>query len=993
MQGKGLLKFFLGIMAIVCVLQVLYYLPTNKVEKDAIEYANSRAGKVNAESKDLEYRRARGEYLDSMSTEEIFSIPGISKFTYNDLKKRQLNLGLDLKGGMSALLEVDLTEMLKSLAGRNANNVEFLKAITNAKAAQKANQSNFIALFVREYERLAPNKKLSNIFSQNKSLGDLNMDTPNNVVEARLREAADQTVDQTFKRLRERIDKLGVVQPNITLDKARDLILVEMPGIDNPVRARNFLQASAELQFWETYRNSDPGILEGLRAADKRLMGDTTKVIANDTSNLSKNGPLLSALSLSSPNTPMSRNVVGIAEKNKRKAISEMLARPEIAAFFPQDLKFLWANKPFVDPTSNTSGTKYELYAIKTIVGSTDAPLEGDVVTDAGTTLSSTTGQPEVTLAMNGEGAKKWAVLTEKVYRNNQREIAIVIDSTVVTTPSVNNGAITGGISSISGSFSTQEALDLANILEVGKLPAKPVIIQESNVGPSLGAENINKSMLSLLFGFLAVMLFMMIYYAGGGVIAVIALLANLIFLVVSLASFGTVLTLPGIAGIVLTIGMAVDANVVIYERIKEELRLGKSSYEAIKEGFQLALPSIIDANITTFIVGMVLAYFGLGPIKGFAVVLMIGIVTSMITAVFISKLLIEKYVGNGKRELSFWIEPTKNVFANMNVDWVGKRKGAYVFSSIIIIAGLVSIFTRGFDLGVDFSGGHSYNIQFKGEKVEAEAIRQSLDKSFGAAPIVKVIDTENTFNVTTGYLIDDTGIDAQDRVSEKLYEGIKAFAGNTSLEDFKKGSGVSGAKILSYNKVGPTVADDITKSAYWSAIISLLLIFIYILIRFIKWQYSVGAIIALIHDTLVVICLFSLLKGLVPFSLEIDQNFVAAILTIIGYSINDTVIVFDRIREFLSKNKNVPRAVVINDAINNTFSRTIFTSFTVLLVVVVLFIFGGTALKSFAFAMTVGVLFGSYSSIFIATPIMLDLSNDDLSGIVKKAPVVETSK
>ncbi|MFM2392300.1 MAG: hypothetical protein RLZZ546_277, partial [Bacteroidota bacterium] len=986
MQGKGLLKFFLGIMAIVCVLQVLYYLPTTKVEKDAVEYANSRASKVSAESKDLEYRRARGEYLDSMSTEEIFSIPGISKFTYNDLKKRQLNLGLDLKGGMSALLEVDLTDMLRSLAGRNAKDVEFDKAIANAKAAQKTTQSNFIALFVREYEKLAPNKKLANIFSQNKSLGELNMDTPNNVVEARLREAADQTVDQTFKRLRERIDKLGVVQPNITLDKARDLILVEMPGIDNPVRARNFLQASAELQFWETYRNSDLGIIEGLRAADKRLMGDTTQVIANDTSSLQKNGPLLSALSISSANTPVSRNVVGIAEKNKRKAISEMLARPEIAALFPQDLRFLWSNKPYVDPSSNTSGTKYELYAIKTIVGSNDAPVEGDVVTDAGTTLNSNTGQPEVTLAMNSEGAKKWALLTEKVYRNNQREIAIVIDSTVVSTPSVNNGAITGGISSISGSFSTQEALDLANILEVGKLPAKPITIQESNVGPSLGAENINKSMLSLIFGFIAVMLFMMVYYAGGGVVAVIALLANLIFLVVSLASFGTVLTLPGIAGIVLTIGMAVDANVVIYERIKEELRIGKSSYEAFKEGFQLALPSIIDANITTFIVGVVLAYFGLGPIKGFAVVLMIGIITSMITAVFISKLLIEKYTQGGKRDLSFWIEPTKNVFANMNVDWVGKRKGAYIFSSVIIIAGLISIFTRGFDLGVDFSGGHSYNLKFSGEKVEAEAIRQSLEKAFGAPPIVKVIDTENTFNVTTGYLINDTGIETQEKVSDKLYEGVKGFVGSTTLDEFKKGTGM-GSKILSYNKVGPTVADDITKSAYWSAIISLILIFLYILIRFIKWQYSVGAIISLIHDTLIVICMFSLLKGLVPFSLEIDQNFVAAILTIIGYSINDTVIVFDRIREFLSKNKNLRREAVINDAINNTFSRTIFTSFTVLLVVVVLFIFGGTALKSFAFAMTIGVLFGSYSSIFIATPIMLDLSNDDLSGIVKNTP------
>jgi SecD/SecF fusion protein len=1002
MQGKGLIKFFLVLMAIVAALQLFYFFPTNKVEKNASEYAETVASKVGVESKDVAYRSARTKFLDSMSTEKIFTIPGLASYTYNDLKSRQLNLGLDLKGGMSTLLEVDLSELLIALAGRNAKDSEFTKALANAKLAQRNEQTNFIALFVREYTRLAPNKKLANIFAQSASLGgNINAETSNQEVEILLRASADQTVDLTYSRLKERIDRLGVVQPNVSLDKSRDLIMVEMPGIDNPERARQFLSTSAELQFWETYRVTDAGIFAGLQEADRRLKGDTSALnVPLDSASLAANrGPLLAALTLNNAANPSNGiTVVGTADRNKKEAISAMLAKPEIASLFPQTLKFLWSYKPIEDATGLTTN-QYSLHAIKTVAGSDKAPLGGEVITDASPTQDQVSGQPQVNILMNGEGAKEWARLTGKAYEGNaegkQREIAIVLDEGVVTAPSVNNGPITGGSSVITGSFSTQEANDLASILEVGKLPAKTTIIQESNVGPSLGKDNINKSLIALSLGFLLVMAFMIFYYSGAGVIAVLALFANLLFIMICLSSFGTVLTLPGIAGIVLTIGMAVDANVIIYERVREVLREGKSLTSAISEGFQLSLPAILDANITTLIVGLVLAYFGLGPIKGFAVTLILGIITSLFTAILLSKMMAEGWIKEGTRNLSFWTPMTKDTFKDINVDWVGKRKIAYAVSSVLVLAGLVSIFTKGFDLGVDFKGGHSYNIQFAPDaKVDVEDLRNKLTAAFGTAPIVKVMDTDNTFNVISTYKIEETGASIQEEVTQKLYDGIKSFAGNTSIEAFKRGDN-NGAKILSYNKTGPTVADDITKSAYLAGIISLLLIFIYILFRFSKWQYSVGAIVALIHDALATIGVFSLLKGLVPWSLEIDQAFVAAILTIIGFSINDTVIVFDRIKEFLNSNIKGSREQLINMAINTTFSRTIFTSLTVLFVVLVLFLFGGSSLKNFSFAMVIGVIFGVYSSVYIATPLMIDLSKDDLSmgGSTSTKKTVEEKK
>ncbi len=983
MQGKGLLKAFLILLSMVCLIQMFYFFPTNKVEKNAEEFATIASSSKSGPDKDMAFRDAKSKYLDSMSSEKIFSIPGLANYTYSDLKQRQLNLGLDLKGGMSSLLEVDLSELLKALAGRNDKDAEFLKAIESAQNAQKREQSNFISLFTREYNTISGGKPLAKLFGQSPSLGEINQETSNQVVESLLRKKADETVDLTYKMLKERIDRLGVVSPNVSLDKSRDQILVEMPGIENKQRARDFLEKSAQLEFWETYRVSDAGIAAALQAADKRLAGivDTGNVVPMDTSKLQTGKTLLSILKLNNPGNPSSAiTVIGLAERNKKAAINEMLAKPEVKALLPPGIKFMWSYKPHQDPTTNLSTNQYELYAIKTN-GSDKAPLDGEVVTEASATQDQISGKPQVSLMMNPAGAKKWFDLTKKVFegdaQGNKREIAITLDNEVVTAPSVGNGAIAGGNSQISGNFTTEESVDLSNILEVGKLPAKIKTVQESNVGPSLGKENINKSMNSLIIGFLAVLAFMIIYYGQGGIVSIISLLLNVIFIFGVLSSLGTVLTLPGIAGIVLTMGMAVDANVIIYERIKEEIRAGKAKWPAIQDGFKASLSPIIDGNLTTLIVAMVLIYFGLGPIKGFGVVLFTGILTTLLTAVLVSNLLIHWWTKDGEKDMTFFNKWSANTLTGINIDWMGKRKYGYIFSGLLTIIGLVSIFTRGFDLGVDFQGGHSYTIQVPASaKVNIDNLTASLSKSFGESTVVKKVDTDNTFNVITSYLVDGTGKEVYPDVTTKLYEGLKATIDTkVDLTTFLSENNNSDLKIVSYNKVGSTVADDIKNSSWKAALAAFLFIFIYILIRFVRWQYSAGAVIATAHDALVTIGVFSILKGLMPFSIEVDGAFVAAILTLIGYSINDTVIVFDRIREFRKLYPNMSQDEVYNAAINTTLSRTLFTVLTVLFVVIALFVFGGASIKNFSFALLIGVAFGTYSSVFIGTALMRDLT------------------
>lgn len=1006
MQGKGLIKVFLVLITIVCLLQFWYFVPTNRVEREAESYALSAVGDDAAKVGSLEYKIAKSRFLDSLSSEPIFRIPLIKSYTYSELKKQQLALGLDLKGGMSTVLEVDLEDFIKTLAGRNSKNTEFIQALEAAKIAKKTSQSDFITLFVDEYRKIAGPDKLGRIFARSEILGDINTDTNDGVVTRALRAKADETVGLTFKMLKERIDKLGVAQPNVSLDAARDLILVEMPGIDNPERARQYLQASAQLEFWDTYRNTDGGISMAFQEADRRVAGTSTEdttsqdAIEMDTiytptfdelgnptgdstmqlvpktpGGLGAKGGLLSALILNQGTMPPS--VMGAAEKNQRAYISEILERQDIKALFPKNSKFLWSYKPSQDEKGNFT-SQYELYLIKTQGNSDKAPLDGEVVTSAVQTLDPVSGQVEVNLRMNASGAKKWAEMTTKAANDGNREIAIVLDNEVVSAPRV-NGPITGGSSSITGNFSVDEAVDFANILEVGKLPAKTKIIQESNVGPSLGKQNISKSINSILLGFSLVVVFMILYYAGGGIIAVLSLLLNVFLIFGTLSSFGTVLTLSGIAGIVLTIGMAVDANVIIYERIKEELRAGKNLPTSIADGFYNSYSAIIDANVTTILTAMVLAYFGLGPVKGFAVVLIIGVLCSVFTALLVSRLMIDWWVGK-KKDLTFWTGFSKNALTSINIDWLSKRKVAYVISGVLILAGLVSIFTRGFDLGVDYKGGFSYNVQFTGsEKVSTDQLRNELTSLFGGAPVVKQVDVDNTYNITTSYLIDDLSDDVAEKVSTKLHEGIVKLTGSAvTYEDFINTESPNDViHVTSSNQVGPTIADDLKKSSFYAGIFALLVIFLYLLLRFSKWQYSFGAIVAVFHDAFIVLGLFSLLRGILPFSLELDQAFIAAILTVIGYSINDTVIVFDRIREFMGIHTTSKKEDVINMAINTTLSRTLLTSGTTLLVIVILLIFGGASIKGFAFALFIGIIVGTYSSIFIASPVVNDLAHD----------------
>lgn len=1016
MQGKGLIKLFLVLMAAVTIIQYLYILPTRGVERDADEYAKEIASRTEdgQESYVIE-RIARANYLDSMSSEEVFKIPLLKSYTYDELKKQQLALGLDLKGGMSSVLEVDIKELLISLSN-NSKDRTFREALDAATEAKKQSQSDFVTLFANEYQRIGEGKSLAKIFMRNPSLREqINTESSNGDVVRVLRQTADETVKLTFDRLKQRIDKLGVAQPNVSLDADRDLILVEMPGIENPERARNFLQASAKLEFWDVYRINDPGIISAFESANEKLKSsemDTSAIeeektieydtiwnytaydeLGNPTDSSftlsekvdplagTNSGPLLSVFNLNgvTPEGQMAYpfSVMGTANKNQRKAIMNMLARPDVSILFPQDLEFRWSAKPRVDYLTGQVTKEYELYAIKKQSGSNAAPLEGDRVVSASQSPDPRTGELTVELSMDPQGARIWADMTTKAANDNNREIAIVLDSAVVSCPSVNQ-PITGGRSSITGNFSVEEANDLANILEIGKLPAKISMIQENTVGPSLGAKNIEASLKSLMIGFGLVIIFMVIYYGGAGIISVMALLLNLFFIFGALASLGTVLTLPGIAGILLTIGMAVDANVIIFERIREEMRAGKSLYASVADGFKNSYSAIIDANVTTILTALVLARFGLGPIKGFAVVLIIGVLSSLFTAVLVGRLMIEWWLKRG-RSISFWTGWSKNILANLYVNWLGKRKFAYILSGSLILAGIISLSTKGLDLGVDFKGGYSFNVEFEdGLNVDAISIKKGLADAFGTEPVVKAVDTKNTFNIVTDYLIDETFDGAADTVLTHLGHGLQGVTGGKINEvEFKNSFSEGTTHVVSSSKVGPTIADDIKKSSFYAAIIALVLIFAYIFIRFNKWQFSLGAVAALFHDAFILLGMFSILYNVLPFNLEIDQAFIAALLTVIGYSINDTVVVFDRIREYLGIYTDKSSDDVINMAISSTFSRTIITSLTTLFVVIILLLFGGASIKGFALALVIGILVGTYSSIFVATPIVRDLSKD----------------
>lgn len=1011
MQGKGIIKFFLVVMLLVTAIQYLYVIPTSGVENDAEDYAEQESG---GQTEGEAFRALRAEYLDSISDQTVLKVPLLGELSYQDLKARQLNLGLDLKGGMAVVLQVDLREFIRSLA-RNSKDPTLEEALDQASQAQADDQDNYINLFADAWNNVKGDKRLAPIFAGSDVMQDqVGPNDDDGTVILKLRELADETVALTFEQLKRRIDKLGVVQPNISLDAERDLILVELPGIENPARARAFLVGAANLEFFDVKR-IDNGVFESILQADQILQqrqelaaGKDTTVVeerkfrldttyaVDDLGNLTGEigsidtiditdaptaGPLLSLLSLNG-NGGFGEAVIGLAEAGNMDKITSMLADNEIKRLFGRDATFRWSEKPLPAAEDGTGGNVHMLYQLR-VPRDGKAPLTGAAVTDADSSPDPQTGQLSVNLTMNSEGARKWGQMTTEAFSDNQRQVAIVLDSMVVSAPSVNS-PITGGRTAITGGregFTVQEANDLASILQVGRLPARTQIIQESIVGPSLGADNISRSITAMLVGLGLVLVFMVFYYGGAGIISILALLLNLIFIFGALGSFGTVLTLPGVAGILLTIGMAVDANVIIYERIREELRAGKTTLNAIQDGFSASYSAIIDANVTTFLVAGVLAWFGLGPIKGFAVVLMIGVISSVFTAVLVGRLMIDWWTG-GDRDLSFWTAASKNLFADVNIDWIGKRMVTYGISAVLIIASLAAIFTRGFDLSVDFKGGYSYTVQLEND-VETEALRAALTAPFDGQPTIKAVDANNTYNIVTDYLVDRTakidGQEPQEVVLAALYEGIKAATNDNSLtlEAFGNTETESGTHITQVSKVGPTIADDIKRSALWAGLIGLLLIFLYLLLRFNKWQYSLGAVAALFHDTIIVLGAFAAFWGILGFNMEVDQAFIAAILTVIGYSINDTVVVFDRIREFLNTYVSRGKTEVINKAINSTVSRTVITSVTTLLVVLVLFLFGGSSIKGFAFALIVGILVGTYSSIFIATPIVHDLTDE----------------
>jgi SecD/SecF fusion protein len=971
MQGKGLVKFVTIALTIACLYSLSFTWIAQKVEKDAKAYAKGDGTKERA-------------YLDSVANTPVFS--AIEYITYQYAKQREIPLGLDLKGGMNVTMEISLTELVRNLANNPAD-VNFNTALRNAESRLKESRQDFISLFGEEFEKVSPGAPLAPFFATKENAQNIKINASNADVLAFLTKESNSAIERSFNILRTRIDKFGVTSPNIQLQEGSNRILIELPGVSDPVRVRKLLQGSAKLEFWETYDNTE--IYPLLENANKlaastikpSATADTTKAapessklaalgktdttkkdakLAQDKEALAKQNPLFAILS---PATYQGEDgqtalrpgpVVGFVAQKDTAKVNALLSSPAVKSIIPASIKLFWGVKPVSEESK-----VFELYAIKVSKVDGTPALGGDVISDARDDFDQR-GNPEVVMVMNAEGAREWKSITALASAdpNNKKSVAIVLDNNVYSAPTV-QGEIPNGISSISGSFKVEDTKDLANVLKAGRLPAPAKIVSEYIVGPSLGAESINSGLISTLAGILVILLFMALYYNKAGWVANVSLLVNLFFLMGVLASLGAVLTLPGIAGIVLSLGMSVDANVLIYERVREEMATGKSLRLAIAEGFKKAMSSILDSNITTFLTGLILYIFGSGPILGFATTLMIGIITSLFAAIFITRLIFEWMLGKNQN-ISFSIKATQNLFKDSKFDFISGRRKFYLFSSVIIIAGIISMFTRGFSLGVDFKGGRSYFVEFN-QAVKTSDVRKVLTEEFGSAPEVKTFGSSNEVKITTSYLVDDNSENADATANEKLTAGLKKIS--------------SGFEIKDSQKVGPTIANDIKVSAIYAVLFAILVVFLYILIRFRKWQFGLAAIVALAHDVLILLALFSLLNGVLPFSLDIDQAFIAAILTVMGYSINDTVVVFDRVREYINqhhtKNENLPS--VINNALNSTLSRTVVTGLCTMLVLIIIFIFGGEILRGFSFAMLIGVIFGTYSSLFVATPFVVE--------------------
>ena len=979
MQNNSLIRVFGILFALVSIYQLSFTFITSNIETQADNYAKQVIS--DEEPNYLEKRdQTASAYLDSIGNSPLYGFT-----SYNDAKQKELNKGLDLKGGINVILQISIRDILIGLA-ENSKNPVFNKALDDADLLQKASDEPYIESFFRAFESIKGADKLASpeIFANRTLSDEINFEMSDQETQIIVRRKIDESIVSAFEVLRKRIDKFGVTQPNIQRLGTSGRILVELPGAKDVDRVQNLLQSTAQLEFWETYKNDKliSFLIEANTLIGKQISSKTTSVDNGEKDESSEIDDLLADVasqdSIVQTKNPILDRIVGqgfqggpvLAQFNARDSdlIMGYLNQPEVRKLLPSEyryIRFAWG-KPL------SEGSVVELFALKSNRDNI-APLSGGVVVDALQTFDQL-GNPAVSMQMDSRGSRIWESMTGKAYKDASN-IAIVLDEIVYSAPGVSSGAISGGRSEITGNFTLNEAVDLANVLRAGKLPASAEIIQSEIVGPSLGKEAIQAGIYSFMIALIIVLLWMIFYYGTSGIFADIALLLNILLIFGILAGLGAVLTLPGIAGIVLTIGISVDANVLIFERVREELKKGKGLRKSVSDGFNNALSSILDANITTGLTALILFIFGTGPIKGFATTLLIGIGTSLFTAIFITRILVDSRNDKGKN-ISFSTKTTKEFLSNINLSFLQKRKIAYLISSLLIIVSLVSLFSKGLNQGVDFVGGRSYTVRFE-DPVNPSEINSITNNVFGSSE-VKTFGEENQLKITTKYKVDIEGIEVDEEIQNKLFSSLIDFLPeDITYDDFVKGSSEKSIGIMSSIKVGPTIADDIKNNSFLAVIGSLIVVFLYILLRFQKWQFSLGAVSAVFHDVLIVLGIFSLTYTFMPFSMEINQAFIAAILTVIGYSLNDTVVVFDRIREFLNDGSKKEFDETVNGALNSTLSRTLNTSLTTLLVLIAIFTFGGESIRGFMFALIIGVLVGTYSSVFIATPVMFDTQNN----------------
>ena len=1013
MQNKGLVRILGIALALVCLFYLSFNLVTgiyeNKAEERSLSAkqelqksssfaaltAKEKSDRLNAVGSNAYYN-----YLDSLAKKKVYL-----GYTLKECREKGVNLGLDLKGGMNVTLEISVPDIIRALSNYNTSPT-FNQALKLASERQKTSGKPYLELFVQAYKQIDPQAKLATVFSTFDLKDRISLSSTNEEVIKVLTTEIDGAINNSFNVLRTRIDRFGVVQPNIQKLENAGRILIELPGVKEPERVRKLLQGSANLEFWETYELSEiysnlieankaiaavgavgttPAVADTTKAATEEKKSevaapvnkidslkaalDTKKAASTDTVKMReefrKENPLFSVLQLYVDNSgqPGRGPIVGIASASDTSRINAYFNMKQVKELMPRDLGLRWTVKA-VDEAE----TVYQLVAIKITSRDGRAPLTGAVITDARDEFSQTSANANVGMTMNAEGAKIWARMTKE---NVGKSIAIALDGYIYSYPTV-NGEITGGSSQITGNFTVEEAKDLANVLKSGKMPAPARIVQEDVVGPSLGQEAVSSGLWSFIIAFLLVMIYMIVYYGLiPGIIANIALFANVFFLMGILASFGAVLTLPGIAGIVLTLGMAVDGNVLIYERVREEKESGKTQKKAVQEGLSHAMSAIIDANVTTLITGIILFIFGSGPIIGFATTLVIGVITSFITSVFLTRLMLEMYVSReNAKDLAFTTKATSAFLQNTKVDFIGKRKTFYKISGVMILICILGLTFKGLSYGIDFTGGRNYIVQFE-EKVNVEEVRSLLENTFeGSSVQVISIGTNNDkVRISTQYKIEENTENVDNEIDAKLYNALKPLLKNTTtLDTFVKNN------IVNSQKVGPTVADDIKTAAIWAVFFSLLGVSLYIFIRFNHFAFSMGTMLCLAHDTIIIIGSFALLWGIMPFSMEIDLNFIAAILTYIGFSVNDTVVIFDRIRENIGLYPKRDKKDVINEALNETLSRTFSTSMSVLVVLFAIFLFGGDTIRGFIFALLIGSILGVYSTLFVAVPVAYDI-------------------